>query len=207
LRWVLNLLAKIMNNKLLSQIEALLFIYGEPLETKKLAKILGAKEEETQSGLLHLEEELKKEGRGLVLIRDKTKVQLATKPEMAELLKDVAKQEFTEELSPASLETLAIVAYAGPITRADIEYIRGVNSSFTLRSLLLRGLVSREVDPKRMNAYIYSASFELLRHLGLSQNKDLPEYQKYKSLVEQLHQTLQTKEQAENKIESQNNGG
>jgi segregation and condensation protein B len=88
---------------------------------------------------------------------------------------------------------LSIISYAGPITRADIEYIRGVNSSFTVRSLLMRGLIEREVDPKRANAYIYSASFDLLRHLGLSNNEDLPEYQKYKDLVAHLHKSLQEK--------------
>lgn len=183
------------NFKLISELEALLFIYGEPIEIKKLAKILGLKEPEIKDGLVSLEEELKKEGRGLMLIQDKDKVQLATKPEFAKLLEDITKQEFTEALTPAALETLSIVIYAGPITRADLEYIRGVNSSFTLRALLMRGLVEREVDPKRANAYIYSVSFDLLRHLGLSKNSDLPEYQKYKSLVGQLHQDLQIKEQ------------
>lgn len=189
------------NSKLISEIEALLFIYGEPLEIKKLAKILDLKEAEAKEGLGLLEEELKREERGLVLVQDKNKVQLATKPEFAKLLENITKQEFSEELTPAALETLSIIAYSGPITRADMEFIRGVNSSFTLRALLMRGLVEREVDPKRANAYLYRASFELLRHLGLSKNTDLPEYQKYKSLVEQLHQDLTVKEQAINKEE------
>ncbi|MBI3046544.1 MAG: SMC-Scp complex subunit ScpB [Candidatus Harrisonbacteria bacterium] len=184
-------------DNLVSKIEALLFIYGEPLEAEKIAKILGLKELEIKEGLVLLEEELKKEARGLMLVQDKNKVQLATKPEFSKLLEDVTKQEFTEALTPAALETLSIVAYAGPVTRADLEYIRGVNSSFTLRALLMRGLVEREADPKRGNAYIYSASFDLLRHLGLSKNEDLPEYQKYKSLVGQLHQELENKNQAE----------
>lgn len=171
-----------------------MFIYGEPLEIRKLAKILDLKESEVKDGLLFLDEELKRGERGLMLVQDKNKVQLATKPEFAKLLEDITKQEFSEELTPAALETLSIVVYSGPITRADVEFIRGVNSSFTLRALLMRGLVEREVNPKRANAYLYRASFELLRHLGLSKNTDLPEYQKYKSLVEQLHQELQKKD-------------
>lgn len=182
------------NLKLVSKLEALLFIYGEPLEVKKLAKILDLKEPEIKDGLVLLEEELKRAERGLTLVQDKNKTQLVTKPEFAKLLEDVTKQEFTEALTPAALETLSIIAYAGPITRADIEYIRGVNSSFTLRALLMRGLVERETDPKRANAYLYRASFDLLRHLGLSKNSDLPEYGKYKSLVGQLHQELEQKE-------------
>jgi segregation and condensation protein B len=182
-----------MSDNILAKIEALLFIYGEPIDIKKLAKILGLKESEVKDGLGALEQELSRSERGLVLIQDKNKVQLATKPEFSKLLEEITKQEFSETLTPAALETLSIISYAGPITRADIEYIRGVNSSFTVRSLLMRGLIEREVDPKRANAYIYSASFDLLRHLGLSNNEDLPEYQKYKDLVAHLHKSLQEK--------------
>lgn len=190
------------NKKLSAELEALLFIYGEPLEIKKLTKILNIKESELQEALLLLETDLNREERGLSLIQDKNKIQLATKPEFAKLLESITKQEFTELLTPAALETLSIVTYAGPITRADIEYIRGVNSSFILRSLLMRGLVEREADLKRSNAYVYKASFDLLRHLGLSKIEDLPDYQKYKEIVLNLHQKL---EQKYNKPESTTN--
>lgn len=182
---------------LVSKLEALLFIYGEPLEPKKLAKILGVKEAEVSGGLELLSKELEREERGLVLMQDKGKVQLVTKPEFAKLLEDITKQEFTEMLTPAALETLSIIAYAGPISRADIEYIRGVNSSFIMRALLMRGLVDRTVDPKRSNTYLYSTSFELLRHLGLTKNSDLPDYSKYKELVAHMHEELQQKDAAQ----------
>ena len=187
-----------MDKGLVSKIEALLFVYGEPLEIKKIAKILGFKEAAVREGLLGLAEVMKDEQRGLALIEDKDKVQLVTKPEFAKILEDITKQEFSEKLPPATLETLSIVAYAGPISRADIEYIRGVNSSFTLRALVMRGLVERQIDPKRSNAYIYSVSFELLRHLGLTKNLDLPEYQKYHDLTLQLHKELQAKDKPVN---------
>ena len=182
-------------SKLISKIEAMLFIYGEPIEAKKLAKILELKESEVKSGLEILAADLKQEDRGLTLLEDKNRFQLVTKPEFSKLLEEITKQEFTEALTPASLETLSIISYAGPISRADIEYIRGVNSSFTVRALLMRGLVERTIDPKRSNAYIYGASFELLRHLGLSKNGDLPEYEKFKSLVSNLHEELKNKDQ------------
>ena len=182
-------------SKLISKIEAMLFIYGEPIEAKKLAKILELKESEVKSGLEILAADLKQEDRGLTLLEDKNRFQLVTKPEFSKLLEEITKQEFTEALTPASLETLSIISYAGPISRADIEYIRGVNSSFTVRALLMRGLVERTIDPKRSNAYIYGASLELLRHLGLSKNGDLPEYEKFKSLVSNLHEELKNKDQ------------
>ncbi len=182
---------------LISKLEALLFIYGEPLEPKKLAKILGVKESEVSAGLDLLKNELGRDERGLVLMEDKEKIQLVTKPEFSKLLEDITKQEFTESLTPAALETLSIIAYAGPISRADIEYIRGVNSSFIVRALLMRGLVDRSVDPKRSNTYLYSTSFELLRHLGLTKNSDLPDYSKYKELVAHMHEELQQKDAAQ----------
>ncbi len=182
---------------IVSKLEALLFIYGEPMDVKKLAKILGIKEVEINEGLSALEQELQREERGLALVQDKGTVQLVTKPAFAKLLEDITKQEFTESLTPAGLETLSIIAYAGPISRADIEYIRGVNSSFIVRTLLMRGLVERSVDPKRSNTYLYSTSFELLRHLGLSKNSDLPDYSKYKELVAHMHEELQQKDSAQ----------
>lgn len=181
-----------MNN--LPKLEALLFIYGEPIDIKKLAGVLNLSEDEVKSGLALLEEELKRDERGLTLVQDKNRVQLVTKPEHSKLLESITKEEFTEDLTPAALEALTIVAYAGPITRADLEYIRGVNSSFILRSLLIRGLIERSADPKRPQAYIYSASFDLLKKIGLSKNEDLPEYKKYNDLAKLLYEETKPKE-------------
>ena len=168
-----------------------------------MAKIFGVKEEEISSGLALLEEELKREERGLTLIQDKGRIQLVTKPDFSKLLEDITKEEFTEDLTPAGLETLSIVAYAGPISRADLEFIRGVNSSFTLRSLLMRGLVERAADPKRANAFVYTTSFDLLKRLGLSKNSELPEYPKYADLVKNLY--VETKKEESANIEPQTN--
>lgn len=173
-------------NKLVSQLEALLFIYGDPLEFKKIVQILKAEEEEVRKAVKILAEELEKEGRGLSLMEDKDKIQLTTKPEFAKLLESVIKEELHENLTPAALETLSIVAYAGPLSRAELEYIRGVNSSFTLRNLLIRGLIERSPDPKRTNVFLYNPSFDVLRHLGISKAEDLPEYERFKSLIEKM---------------------
>ncbi len=187
--------------QLIAQIEALLFIYGEPIDVKKLAKNLDASEDDIRKGLAALERELARTERGLILVEDKGKVQLVTKPAFSQLLETITKQEFSESLTPATLETLSIISYAGPISRADIEYIRGVNSSFIVRTLLMRGLVERATDPKRANSYLYSTSFELLRHLGLSKNIDLPEYTKYHDLVLHMHDELQQKDAAQQAID------
>ncbi len=169
-----------------AQIEALLFIYGEPLEFKKIAKILKLGVEEVEAAVKQLGGDLRSGNRGLALVFDKEKVQLTTKPELSSLMETVIKEELRESLTPAALETLAIVAYAGPMTRAEIDYIRGVNSSFSLRNLSIRGLIDRGFDPHRGNVYIYRPSLEFLKFIGVSRPEDMPEYEKFRQLVEKM---------------------
>lgn len=171
---------------LIPRIEALLFIFGEAMEIKRLAKILSVNEDEIESAVREFQAKLNDSGSGLTLISAEGNVQLATKPEFQSLLQTIIKDELNEALTPAALETLSIIAYSGPLPRSIIDYIRGVNSSFILRTLLLRGLIGRKSDPARANAYVYSASFDLLRHLGITKAEDLPEYQKFRGIVEKL---------------------
>lgn len=176
-----------LNPKKLAELEALLFHYGEPIAVKKIVKFLGIKEVECRELLDGLEQKLTQDpDRGLMLLRQEARVQLATKPELKSINENLIREEFREELSPASLETLSIIAYVGPMPRLMIDYVRGVNSSFTLRSLLMRGLVEREPDPKRKNAYEYRISFDFLKHIGLSKREELPEYEKYKDILQKF---------------------
>jgi len=174
------------NKNLIAKLEALLFLYGEPIAYKKIAKILEIKESEIKEAAKEFAELLKAENRGLQLVADEEKIQLATKSDFSQLLEDVVKSELNEELSPASLETLSIITYSAPISRAEIEYIRGVNSSFILRALLIRGLIDRETDPHRANAFVYKPSFEFLKRLGLGRPEDLPEYAEFQKMVSAL---------------------
>lgn len=173
-------------SELISKIEALLFIYGDALDIKKIAKTLKASVEEVREAAKQLGEELKSGNRGLFLVSDEEKIQLTTKPEFGSLLESVIKEELRENLTPAALETLSIVAYAGPMTRAELDYIRGVNSSFSLRNLSIRGLIERYPDSKRGNAFLYKPSFELLKFLGVAKVEDLPEHAKFQQLIEKL---------------------
>ncbi|MEK9186135.1 MAG: SMC-Scp complex subunit ScpB [Patescibacteria group bacterium] len=166
---------------LTGRLEALLFIYGEPLPFKKIAKTLNVKEEEVQEAVKKLQDSLRESG--LWLVSDEEKVQLTTRPEFAKLLEQMIKEELKEDLSPASLETLSIIAYSSPVSRAELDYVRGVNSSFILRSLLLRGLIERELDPKRGNAFIYRPSLEFLKFMGIASANDLPEFEKLSKLI------------------------
>ncbi len=166
-----------------ASLEALLFVYGEPLSRQQLKKILKIDDTMLEQGLVRLQHALAEDHRGLALLQIEDKVQLGTKADFSHLVQSVVQQETREALTPATLETLSLIAYAGPITRTSIDYVRGVNSSFILRNLLIRGLITRQPDPKRANTYLYQVSFDLLKHLGLSDTKAIPEYEKYKELL------------------------
>jgi segregation and condensation protein B len=166
-----------------ASLEALLFIYGEPIALKKIATLLGGTLDDVRAAAEALRTALAADERGLTLLTHDDELQLTTKAAFGSLLQQVLKAEMNESLTPAALETLSVITYAGPIGRAEIDYIRGVNSSFTLRALLLRGLITREGDPARPNAYLYSPSAELLRHLGITSVNELPEYERFRTLV------------------------
>ena len=161
-----------------SIIESILFAYGDPISIKKLAKAVNAHEEKVLQALKELKDDYK--NRGLSLVEKDSNWQLGSNPENAQFVEQLVKSEFSEELSKAALETLAVVAYKGPLTRAEIEFIRGVNSSFTLRNLLMRGLVERIDNPKDARSYLYLLSFKFLEHLGLSSIEELPGFKEFK---------------------------
>jgi len=177
------------NGQLIAKIEALLFVYGEAMATDRIAKICDKSEEAVTGALLALGESMKADARGLMLVNFKNRYQIVTKSIFSDLLQTIIKEEFSENLTPAALETLTIVAYAGPITRAEIDYIRGVNSSFIMRALMIRGMVEKVIDEKRGNAFLYGPSFELLKRLGFSKASELPEFEHFSNLLKKMNQT------------------
>ncbi len=168
-------------------LEAVLFSYGEALDLKKLSSLLGVGAEEVEVAAQSLIAKFASSESGLALIRHQNTLQLVSAPKFSELVGTLLKSEFQAELTSAASETLAIIAYAGPIGRNDMEYIRGVNSSFTIRNLMLRGLINKFPNPKRPNSLLYELSSDCFKHLGLAKINDLPEYEKYKTLATRLH--------------------
>src|SRR3989338_4264370 len=160
--------------KIESKIEAILFWKGEPISRKKLAEILKVGQTEINESIEKLKENLKE--RGIVLLEKENDITLGTVPELSKLFEDLQKEELNKDLSKASLETLSIVLYKKGVTRAEIDYIRGVNSSFTLRALSVRGLIEKTIDPKDSRRYIYKPSFELLSYMGVKSIEELPDY-------------------------------
>ncbi len=162
---------------LLAALEAILFTNGESLSYQTLEKLLQIEKSQLQELLKTYEQSLQSREGGLVLIRDSKQVRLGAKGGLKEFLEGLAKNELQEALSKAALEVLAIVAYLAPISRSQIDAIRGVNSQFTLRNLALRGLIERSGNPKDARGYIYEPSMNFLTTLGIKSIEDLPQYE------------------------------
>ncbi len=170
-----------------SELEALLFYYGEAISVKRIAHLLEIKPEECEQLLQGFAGTLAADPmRGLTLIRQGDAVQLATKPELKTIGEKILKDELREQLTPAALEVLALVAYLGPMPRSTVDYIRGVNSSFTLRNLMVRGLIERDMGREKGNVHQYRASFAFLNHMGLVKLEDLPEYPHFREILERF---------------------
>ncbi len=182
---------------LAKEIEAILFVYGEPMEYSAIQKNIsetrkgGGKiaHDHITSALALLDERLKMSGGGLTLIYGENAVQLTTSADTKGAVEHLVKQEMNEELTPAAQETLAVIAYTGPVTRSEIDYIRGVNSSFILRTLLIRGLIDRKPHPEHAHTYQYAPSMTLLKHLGIPKKESLPEYEEFQEVVRALRAT------------------
>ncbi|OGZ46887.1 MAG: SMC-Scp complex subunit ScpB [Candidatus Ryanbacteria bacterium RIFCSPHIGHO2_02_FULL_45_13b] len=172
-----------------SILEVLLFVAGEPLSISALAKHAGCSTVEAQEALSLLEKTF--QTRGIRLLQKDELVSLVTAPHLASYAEHLIKEELLGDLSKASLETLTIIAYQHPITRADIDYIRGVNSSFTLRSLAQRGLIER-LSGEGGKGYRYQPTMEFMKFLGITSFAELPEFETVqKELSRGVEQTVQ----------------
>ncbi len=160
--------------KLDTQIESILFWKGEPTTLPELCRILKVTSSEVKTALQGLR--VKLEGRGIVLIETEQEIALATAPIIHELIEQLRKEELSKDLGKAALETLSIILYKSSVSRRDIEYVRGVNSTSILRSLLIRGLVERVQDDVDERQFLYRATVELYSLLGITRAEDLPEF-------------------------------
>ncbi len=158
-----------------SKIESLLFISAKPMSVKELANLLKVNPKEIITAGDGLILDYKNSGKGTQIIKDGTKYQMVSSPENAKIIQEFIKDETTGELSRPSLEALTIIAYRGPISKIDLDRIRGVNCALILRNLLIRGLIEAKFD-KRKNEPYYNITFDFIRFLGLSELKELPDY-------------------------------
>ena len=161
-----------MDNDLTARAEAFLFSEGGTLTLLKLAQLLEVKEPQLPEALAALRVRL--EGTGLTLITTDTEVSLAVAKETSPAIQKSYERELSQEIGDAGLEVLAVVLYRGPSTRAQIDYIRGVNTSWTIRNLLTRGLLERTGNPEDGREYLYRPTVELLSHIGVRNLEELP---------------------------------
>jgi len=174
-----------------SQIESLLFISIRPLSLKKIIELSGGRQDEVKKELADLFEEYNQKDKGINIQKIGNNYQMVSNAENSKMISGFLKEEITGELTPASLETLTVIAYRGPITKAELEMIRGVNCSIILRNLLIRGLIEEKEDKQNMVA-TYQISFDFMKHLGITEPAQLPDYEKLNS-SEALEKLLEQK--------------
>src|SRR3989344_634987 len=178
------------SNGMEDKIEALLFALGRPLSRTDFQKMLGVTGAEVESALKNLAD---KKG-GVVLVDDGKEVELRTSGESAALVEHIRKEEYARDIGKAGLEALSAVLYRGALTRSEIDFIRGVNSSQTLRTLTLRGLVRKIPNPKDERSFFYEPTTELLAQLGVSRMQDLPDYAQVRQKLQQLEEAYLQKQ-------------
>ncbi len=170
-----------MEPTLIQQIEAILFVMAKPVSFTKLAKWTNSSSEAVQAALQAYAQTTA--DRGIYLSMTGSEAQLTTAPVVHDLIAQIIKDERSGELTKPSLETLSIIAYRSPITKAELEAIRGVNCTLILRNLLIRGLITETMD-KLKAVEVYDITPEYLQLLGVQTVAELPDY-------ERLHRDIQ----------------
>lgn len=160
---------------LTSILESILFVASKPLTVTSIARALEVTEGEVENALTHIGEKYTGVS-GIHYIRVEDTIQLVTNPENAEAVEKFVARDILGELTRAQLETLTVIGYRGPITRPEIEEIRGVNCAVILRTLLIRDLID-EHESKTSVLPTYTISLTALRHLGVDQVSQLPDYE------------------------------
>jgi len=173
------------------QLEAILFFKGEPVKIRELSTILKKSEKEIEEALVNLKEQLT--DRGIGLMEKDHCVMLGTAVELSPLIERIRKAELNKDVGRAGLETLSIILYKSPVSRSEIDYIRGVNSTFILRALMVRGLVERVHNPNDSRSFLYKPTFELLSFLGIGKLEELPNFYTVKNELENFAHTGEEK--------------
>ncbi len=187
-----------------AKIESILFYKAEPVSRKALAEMLACTSEEIDAGIAILSRRLEESGGGVRVMENAGSVMLASAPEASLIIEKIVKEELSRDLGKAASETLAIVLYLGPIPRSRIDWIRGVNSTFILRNLMIRGLVERVTKPSDERSFLYRPTFDLLGHLGVARVEDITDYESIRAEITQFEKenTPATRE-GEGKLEDE----
>jgi segregation and condensation protein B len=164
-----------MELKQISTLESILYLSNKPVAAKELAKVVGVKPEEVVAAMDELAARLDKPESGVRLMRHEGSFQIVTAPDNASEVEAFFHADLNGELTKPALETLTIIAYRGPISKPELELIRGVNCSLILRNLSMRALISSTSSADDLAA-LYTVTPEFLQFLGMTSTKELPEY-------------------------------
>jgi len=157
-----------------AKIEAVLAVAPRPLTVNKLAELTGAKKEDVRSAVANLADRLQTAGSGVVVVRIDDEVRLASAPDTTDVVEAFVKDETAGELTRPQLETLTVIAYRGPVSKAELEQIRGVNCTMIIRNLMMRGLID---ESSENGLGQYAVSMEFMSHLGAASVAALPDYE------------------------------
>lgn len=169
---------------LAQKIESYLFVSGSRMSTTQLAHVFSVSTHEIQEALQELTGIL--DGHGIMLVNDGDEYTLGTLPTSDDWFADIRKKELSTPLSKGAHETLAIILYQGSATKPEIDYIRGVNSQFMLRNLLIRGLIEKFSDSTDKRITCYRPSIDTLKKLGITDSSQLPNHDEYITSINQL---------------------
>lgn len=178
------------DKKIKKVIESILLVAEKPVAIKELSACTGAMSSEVQKALTELINEYK--DRGIKIIKKGEYFSLVTDPENAEAVSKFLNEELRHDLSEAAIETLSIITYKQPVTRIEIEEIRGVQSDQILRNLLIRGLVSevgRKEAPGR--PILYGTTMEFMQYFGFEDEEQIPKFE-VPSTDQELFQNVDT---------------
>ena len=164
------------------KIEGVLFYKTEPVKKTFLREFFQVTDSDVDEALNVLSERLVS-GATRLVITD-TEIQLVSAPELSEIVENLRKDELNKSIGKAGSETLAIVLYRGPLTRADIDRVRGVNSTFIIRNLLIRGLIEKRNNPKNKQSFLYAVTPSLMNHLGITKKEDLDQFSEIMDLLD-----------------------
>lgn len=157
-------------------IESILLISDKAISIKELAKLLDVKSDKIKESIAKIQKRFNIEDSGIHLVESWGKVQFTTNPDCENIVKELVKEELNNNLSDASMETLTIIAYKGPITKSEIEQVRGVNCAMILKNLLIKGLINEESSKDKLFK-VYNITTDFLKYLGINNIEELPNYE------------------------------
>lgn len=175
------------NKEIKSVIEALMFVWGDPLSLKDISKILEMKEKDVDKLINEMVDEFNYNRRGIRIIRIRDKYQLTTRSEHYHWISKLTQESNLKSLSNASLETLSIIAYKQPATKSEIETIRGVRSDKALETLMSKKLIKEIGRLERPGKpIIYGTTDDFLQYFGLEDINSLPSIEELNIQYEEI---------------------